>query len=578
MQKSSIKEIPIKPGYEIKLVSQNPNKVKILNDNEEQIQSDNLKINQGTSIFVITYDGLTNKFSINRNIQQAYENSFKNRIGEKNINDFINKDSNHKKFIDWILSNPTALMEYLQGGYATNNIEDMSSYQSTSYQYKNKLNKNDELKALNIWFNIWNKYPKSHEGVDLKIAIATSLEFANGVDTWLTGSLIDPISRYKFYEDAYSRNKLMSDFYNYDVKTIRNIVNTKASNDDIQWLRNYMEKNHPDMINRDDITTGYNLIKYTDTNPYGKSVFGPDFYGKNPTIEKVIEYGGVCGAISKFSSILAQTFGVPAYPIGQPGHCAFVYLNSKHNYSIGYDIYGWKKSAGYNVTLPYMFINNVLSNNMEKYSESYSNMILANNSLNKYEALKLINLAIKEEPLNYEAWKIKLQILLSDPSTKQSEIVNIINELNYTFSEYPTIKNDILFQTNKKNIDFRFLGLGDWNNIYANLSIDFTTNTISLQTYDSQPHVYFNNKTYEKIEILDENNKIIYTKNFIGDEMQKSNLKEIPMKLGYKIRLTSQEPNRIKIFNNNDNEVNDFGEMKTNMLFNITKNGLELLH
>lgn len=74
---------------------------------------------------------------------------------------------------------------------------------------KNKLNEKDELKALNILFDIWSKYPNSHKGVDLKIAIATSLEFANGVNTWLTNSLINPVDRYKIFVDAYSNNQLM---------------------------------------------------------------------------------------------------------------------------------------------------------------------------------------------------------------------------------------------------------------------------------------------------------------------------------------------------------------------------------
>lgn len=544
----------------------------LTNDSEKsniEKEDKDLNVSKGENIFTIENDSsLTEKSIMNKNINQAYINDFKNRIGEENINDFKNTDSIHKKFIDWIVNNPIALREYLQGGYASNNTEnDMGSY-----QYKNKLNKKDELKALNIWFDIWNKYPDSHDGVNLRIAIATALEFSNGINTWLTNSPIDPSSRYNFFADAYSNNQLMSDFSQYNVKKIRNIVNAKASNEDMQWLRKYIKEKHSNMLNRNNITSGYTLLKYIETNPEGKSVYGPDFYGKNPTIEKVIEYGGVCGAMSKFSSVLAQTFGVPAFPVGQPGHCAFVYLDSNHNYKLGYDIFGWEKSAGYDSTLPYIFINNNLSKNKEKYYNSDANMRLANNTSNKDEALKLINLAIKEEPLNYEAWKIKFKLLLENPNIKENELTNTISEFSNTFSKYPVIKDGILWQMNKKNQEIKFLGLGDWQ--YANLKVNYDTNKIQIQTYEGNPHVYFGDNSYEKIEIIDNNGKIVYTKDFIGNETIKNNLTEIPIKQGYEIKLISQEPGRVRIFDNTGEQELKYGSLNKNVTFKITKDGL----
>lgn len=229
------------------------------------------------------------------------------------------------------------------------------------------------------------------------------------------------------------------------------MFNAKASNEDIQWLRKYMKENHQNMINRNDITNGYILLKYTKINPNGESVFEPNFYGKNPTIKKVIEYGGICGAISKFSSILAQSFGVPAFPVGQPGHCVFVYLDSNHDYKLGYDVYGWEKTAGYNSTLQYMFINNILSKNINNYYKSDAYMRLANNASNKDEALKLINISIKDSPLNYEAWRLKLKFLLINKKDFE-KFKNDINEFNDIFSKYKVIKDDIWDSvTNNKN-------------------------------------------------------------------------------------------------------------------------------
>ena len=74
--------------------------------------------------------------------------------------------------------------------------------------------------------------------------------------------------------------------------------------------------------------------------------------------------------MSKLSCVLAQAYGVPAFPVGQPGHCAYIYLNSDHNYQLGYDVYGWKGCGNYNSTLPYIQINNYFSSHIDEYRKS----------------------------------------------------------------------------------------------------------------------------------------------------------------------------------------------------------------
>lgn len=98
---------------------------------------------------------------------------------------------------------------------------------------------------------------------------------------------------------------------------MRNVVNAKITDEDMAWLREYIKENKPEMITRNNITKGYSLIRYVSVNPdTGASVHGSQFYGPNPTIKEVIKYGGVCGAMSKLGSVVAQAYGVPAFPVG----------------------------------------------------------------------------------------------------------------------------------------------------------------------------------------------------------------------------------------------------------------------
>lgn len=69
------------------------------------------------------------------------------------------------------------------------------------------------------------------------------------------------------------------------------------------------------------------FIPYRKKNDKGVSVHaGSAFYDHKPiTLKLYTEYGGVCGAVSKGAAGFLRSKGVPAYPIGQPGHCAFVW-------------------------------------------------------------------------------------------------------------------------------------------------------------------------------------------------------------------------------------------------------------
>ena len=39
--------------------------------------------------------------------------------------------------------------------------------------------------------------------------------------------------------------------------------------------------------------------------------------------------GGVCGAVSKVAAGMSQAWGVCAMPVGQPGHCAYIWQRRK---------------------------------------------------------------------------------------------------------------------------------------------------------------------------------------------------------------------------------------------------------
>jgi len=50
------------------------------------------------------------------------------------------------------------------------------------------------------------------------------------------------------------------------------------------------------------------------------------FYENQPVTWRLIEkLGGVCGAVSNCTAGVCQSRGIPAMPVGQPGHCAMIW-------------------------------------------------------------------------------------------------------------------------------------------------------------------------------------------------------------------------------------------------------------
>lgn len=583
--------IDFKAGYKIRLTgSEHHVRVKLYNEDQELVP---LNLTQNKSTVILNENGVVVEFTANDSMIETYQAAFFERIPQEQLNELKQKSLKHQEFINWILQSPEVMQSYLSAGYASSSKQgDMCSY-----QYINNYSLSNELEALEIWYKIWEKYKDSHSGVNLNMAIAIALEFNKGMVAWYNSSLnIDPLVRYKNFYDAQKNNILFEDFSRYTAQEMRNVVNAKITDEDMAWLREYIKENKPEMITRNNITKGYSLIRYVSVNPdTGASVHGSQFYGPNPTIKEVIKYGGVCGAMSKLGSVVAQAYGVPAFPVGQPGHCAYIYLDSQHDYKLGYDVFGWNKCANANTTLPYIFINHYYSLNLERFKESEYERYKAKNTRDGNKKLMYINKSIEKEPLNYFAWQDKINLMAKTVSSK--EFSQLLNDAEKAFESYPVIAVDIsqknarnnvysLFSDNtyqklneevtqqkiesaKKGVEslqkgpylqelyelinkasnmvqqISLYGLG--NNNFANLVhyADDSQRTV-LMINSGQPHSYFKD-TYATIVIKDQNSQEIYKKEFVGNKSNKQENVNVILKNGYRIEFILKEINRFKI-------------------------------
>lgn len=390
------------------------------------------------------YDNLLN--TVNSNIDiNLVDSEYMNKIINqatflKNmsipvINEFVLNSEDNELFIDKILNDVEILNLINKAGKINNNYNFISI-----------------LKELvEVDNEIWNsvKYKK------LAVAVASEHSeikyfFANSSKT------VDPIERYKIFKNLWETGGLRPIFDTLDVEFMRSPVGAEITNEDLLYIRDRIEKDIKagkvrfNLNSNDSIANAtYSYIKYTLTNPFGVSVHAGNtaFYGADADLARVIEYGGVCGAVSKFDVAVLNAYGVPAEVIGQPGHAAVYYMRDNASFARMNQIYSLGKSQGGTITFfandssigssNYNTSYNILARDAKKDIKKYEKVFdLYNYSklLNDVDKIKEVRMKIIEIlPEFYPVYKDMEQDLKNSNNEQKVELANIVfnNLYNY---------------------------------------------------------------------------------------------------------------------------------------------------
>ncbi|MBC1800813.1 putative mucin/carbohydrate-binding domain-containing protein [Listeria booriae] len=119
------------------------------------------------------------------------------------------------------------------------------------------------------------------------------------------------------------------------------------------------------------------------------------------------------------------------------------------------------------------------------------------------------------------------------------------------------------------NFQFEFQGLG--NAQFAVMTLNLTNKQAKIKQNTRQPHSYFSN-TYASIEIRDARGKIMYKKDYNGQERLTADAFNVKIDTGYYITITHQEPSRLIFTNTETKETYNSYYMKQTYV--ITEDGL----
>lgn len=184
--------------------------------------------------------------------------------------------------------------------------------------------------ALELLFTIASQDPQvaaEPSGARRRLAVAVALTFAGpsrAFGVFGRPVPVEALGRYLAYAAAFDSGELFPSFADLTAWQMRYVVNCWAQDDELVWARQNLRDSCP----RPEIGhVAAGMVAYTEHNAQGVSIQDEKgYYGDRPiTMQMLKEMGAVCGGVSKFSSAVCQAFGVPAMPVGQPGHCAFAW-------------------------------------------------------------------------------------------------------------------------------------------------------------------------------------------------------------------------------------------------------------
>lgn len=257
--------------------------------------------------------------------------------------------------------------------------------------------------TLAVLRNIWLKEGKELSGVGLNMALGAAL-----ISTSREPEACE--ARYDFYKKSFAEKKLFPQFLTLEPWEFGLLFRGRESIEELAWAQDYLAGKKKIKAGN----AGYaccGLIPYRMKNKQGISVHaGGAFYDHKPiSLQIYVEYGGVCGAVSKGAAGLVKAKGIPSYTIGQPGHCAFVWKGTDGEWKIGNNIYGWIWSEGGSGG-PWKGAVSTITEiprfwKGEDASASSLCYYLSLLSADPQKAEVLLNEALKRNASNYPAWQ-----------------------------------------------------------------------------------------------------------------------------------------------------------------------------
>ena len=227
--------------------------------------------------------------------------------GAENLEELAGKDPKYGNFLKEFLRDVEFMRLYAGAGLVPTNavgIRVMADIWATDFKSPDF----DKRLAAGIGAT-WGAGPQS-----AKLQYHETMPKGNGLRC-------DPVWRYWFYKESAKSGLLHPNFANLRPWEIRFVVGNSWDDESLFWLQKRIN------LPWDAYGQACWAAKYLDTSMFGMTVQGPLYAVQAPAwmgdAEATVIHGGVCGSLSHTGAHAAAAHGIPAYTVGQPGHCAY---------------------------------------------------------------------------------------------------------------------------------------------------------------------------------------------------------------------------------------------------------------
>ena len=263
--------------------------------------------------------------------------------------------------------------------------------------------------GMQILYRIW----KEEEGDVKNKALAVALASCwGGGETWKEPPLanmlpnkFNPVRRYKFFQKQEEKGLLHPNYKNLKAWELRFVVANPGQDwDDASYEYAAKAINMP----WDKYGLACWAATYTGTSKFGDTVQGGAYnlpYADESQAEATHRNGGVCGAMSHLGAVAAMAHGIPAYSVGQPGHCAYAVRTERGNWVGGFggpDGYMHNMIFGFRAPTSYNLMEAVFSDD-DKVAKAYRKSLCARGleaAGKDAEAEKMLRSALKDTPMH----------------------------------------------------------------------------------------------------------------------------------------------------------------------------------
>lgn len=183
--------------------------------------------------------------------------------------------------------------------------------------------------GLDVLFRIWQSEKGDVKNKPLACACASAW---GGGETWQKPNILttdpahhNPVWRYNYFQEKAAQGVLHPNYKNLKTWELRFVVGIPQQDwEDESYTWAFENINLP----WDQYGNACWAGEYTDPSKFGDNVQSGEYhypYSEMSWAQATHLNGGVCGSLSRLGVLACMAHGIPAYAVGQPGHCAYAY-------------------------------------------------------------------------------------------------------------------------------------------------------------------------------------------------------------------------------------------------------------